>query len=61
MYKVGFRDLVNNHKVSCWFFVGDIADLKVQRGSNKKNARKKIHERPREMVKQPEDQFDEQG
>ena len=37
MYKVGYRDLVNNQKVSSWLSVEDIADLQVQRGSNKKN------------------------
>ena len=36
MYKVGYRDLVNNQKVSSWFFVKYIADLQVHRGSNKK-------------------------
>ena len=46
------------------FAVGSVeyvADLQVQGGSNKKHAGKKIDKRLREMVKQPEDQFDEQG
>ena len=38
MCKIGFRDLVNKQKVPSWFSVEDIADLQVQRGSNKKNA-----------------------
>lgn len=59
MYKVGYRDLVNNQKVSSWLYVEDIADLQVQRGSNKKNGWKKFHKRLREMIKQSEDQFDE--
>ena len=59
MYKVGYRDLVNNQKVSSWFSAEDIADMQVQRGSNKKNGGKKIHKRLREMIKQSEDQFDE--
>ena len=42
MYKVGYRDLVNTQKVSSWFSVEDIADLQVQRGSNKKKWWKKI-------------------
>ena len=42
MYKVGFKDLVNNQKVSSWFSVKDVADLQGQHGSNKKNAGKKI-------------------
>ena len=54
--KIGFKDLVNNQKVSSLFSIVDIADLQVQLGSGKK-----IHERLREMVKQPQDQFDEQG
>ena len=29
MYKVDFRDLVNNQKVFSWFSVEDIADLQV--------------------------------
>ena len=61
MYKVGHRDLVNNQKVCSWFSVEYVADLQVQGGSNKKHAGKKIDKRLREMVKQPEDQFDEQG
>ena len=44
--------------LSSWFFV--ITDLQVQRGSNKK-AGKKFHNILKEMVKQPEDQFDEQS
>ena len=42
MYEVGFRDLLNNPKVSSWFSVEDIVDLQIQRGSNNKNAGKKI-------------------
>ena len=61
MYKVGYRDLVNNQKVCSWFSVEDIADFQVQLGSNKKPAGKNFHKRFREMVKQLEDQFDEQG
>ena len=38
MYKVGFRDLVNNQKNSNWSSVEDIAGLQVQRGSSKRNA-----------------------
>ena len=60
MYKVGYRDLVNNQKVSSWFSVEDTADLQVQRGFNNENGKKKIHERLREIVKQSEDQFDKQ-
>ena len=60
MFKVDFRDLVNNKKVCSRFSVEDIADLQVQRESNKKKAKKNFQERVREMVKQPEDQFDEQ-
>ena len=48
-------------KFPVWFSVEDIAYLQVQHGSNKTNAGKKFHKRLREMVKQPEDQFDEQG
>ena len=54
-------------KFPVWFSVEDIAYLQVQRGSNKKKKKKKktagkiFHKRLREMVKQPEDQFDEQG
>ena len=58
MYQVGFRDLVNNEKVPSWFSAEDIADLQIQRGSNKKMLQKKFHERLREIVKKPEDQFD---
>ena len=36
MCKVGFRDLLINRKVSSWFSGEDIADLQVQRSSNKK-------------------------
>ena len=39
--KVGFRDLVNNQKVPSWFSAEDIADLQIQRGSNKKMLQKK--------------------
>ena len=42
MYEVGFRDLLNNPKVSSWFSVEDIVDLQIQRGSNNKNAGKKF-------------------
>ena len=67
MCKVGCRDSVNNKKFSIWFSVEDIADLLVQRGSNKKKKKrkekkkssgKKFHKRLTQMVKQPEDQFD---
>ena len=58
MYKVGSKYVQN---ISSWYSVENIADLQVQRGSNKKNAGKKFHERLRKMVKQPEYQFDEQG
>ena len=61
MYKVGFKDLVNNQKVSSWFSVKDVADLQGQRGSNKKMLEKKFHERLKEMVKQPEDHLMKQG
>ena len=56
-----YKDLLDNQKVPTWFSVEDVADLQVLRGSNKKNAAKKFHERLREMVKQPQDQCDEQG
>ena len=59
MYKVGYRDLVNNQKVSSWFSVEDVADLQFQRESNKKNGGKKFHKRLRELIKQSKDQFDE--
>ena len=36
MYKVAYRNLVINQKVSSWFSVEDIADLQVQLGSKKK-------------------------
>ena len=36
MYKIGFRNLVNNQKIFRWFSVKDIADLQAQHGSNKK-------------------------
>ena len=36
MYEIDFIDLVNDQKVSSWFSVEDIADLQVQRESNKK-------------------------
>ena len=61
MYKVGFRNLACNQNVSSSFSVEDIAGLQVQRVSNNKNTEKKFHKRLKEMVKQPEDQFDEQG
>ena len=35
MYKIGYRDLVNYQKVSSWFSAEVIANLQVQRGSNK--------------------------
>ena len=35
MYKIGYRDLVSYQKVSSWFSAEDIANLQVQRGSNK--------------------------
>ena len=38
--KIGFKDLVNNQKVSSLFSIVDIADLQVQLGSGKKNSRK---------------------
>ena len=44
MYKVGYRDLVNNQKVSSWFFVKYIAHLQVHRGSNKKMQEKEDSE-----------------
>ena len=47
MYKVRYRDLVNNQKVSSWFFVEDIADLQVQRGSIKKKCWKKSSQKTR--------------
>ena len=52
MYKVGYRALVNTRKVFSSFSVEGIADLQVQRRSDKQNA---AGIRVREMVKQPED------
>ena len=42
MYKVGYKNLVNNQKVSRWFSVEDITHLPVQCGSNKKVLEKKF-------------------
>ena len=39
--KVGFRDLVNNQRVSSWFSVEDATDLQVQASSNKKKVLEK--------------------
>ena len=44
MYKVGYRDLVNNQKVSSWFFVKYITHLQFHRGSNKKMQEKEDSE-----------------
>ena len=60
MCKVSYRGLINNQNLSSWFSVETIGNLQVQRGSNQKIQKKKIHKRLREMVKQPKDQFDEQ-
>ena len=60
MCKVDFRDSVNHQKVSIWFSVEKRWFASCSAGSNKKIL-KKNHKRLREMVKQPEDWFDEQG
>ena len=49
MYKVGYKDLVNNQKASSWFSVEDVADLQVQPCSNKKKCWKNSEDS--EMVK----------
>ena len=51
MCKVGCRDSVNNKKVSSWFSVEDIADLLVQRGSNKKKKKKKKKRKKKNLWK----------
>ena len=51
MCKVGCRDSVNNKKVSIWFSVEDIADLLVQRGSNKKKKKKKEKKKKKVLEK----------
>ena len=51
MCKVSCRDSVNNKKVSIWFSVEDIADLLVQRGSNKKKQKKKEKKKKKVLEK----------
>ena len=50
MYQVGYRDSVNNQKVSSWFPVEDIDDLQVQRGSNKKILEKSLTKDPEKWL-----------
>ena len=40
MYKVAYRNLVINQKVSSWFSVEDIADLQVGKTAGKKLSQK---------------------